>query len=131
MNSLRLAVTLAAFLAPAATALADAASDGDRCNASTAEAALAQLQIDGCSARINSGEEREANLFAAYYNRASAYYVSGDYTRAIADYTAAMGLKPQDPNVYGGRGLAYYRKGQFELAASDFGQAIKLKPDFA
>ena len=61
-------------------------------------------------------------MFAAYINRASAYYATGDYNRSIADYTEAARLKPSDANVYSGRGLAYYRGGAYQLAVDDFSQ---------
>src|SRR5580700_10774265 len=131
MRALRLAVLAVAGLGFASPAHADAEDDWNRCNTTAIDTAMAELQIAGCTARIESGEERGANLFAGFYNRASAYYNKSDYDRAITDFTAAIGLKPTDANAFVGRGLAYYRKQQFERAVDDFSQAIKLNPDSA
>ena len=45
----------------------------------------------------------------AYYNRGNAYSDKGDYDRAIADYTRAIEIEPDDSCVYYTRGDAYYR----------------------
>src|SRR5262245_59240745 len=50
--------------------------------------------------------------------------------RAIADYTAAIELKPDYAEAYNDRGFAYYLKGDFERAISDYARAIELRPNY-
>ncbi|MBL6750559.1 MAG: tetratricopeptide repeat protein [Nevskia sp.] len=68
---------------------------------------------------------------AAYYNRGVAYHRKGRYDEAIADYSAALKLKPTDAQAHNNRGVAYKNKRQYELALADYDEAIKLEPDNA
>ena len=73
------------------------------------------------------------NLDYAYIceeKRALAYSQKGDYEKAIADYSKAIRLKPDDAMAYYNRGLTYDRKGDYDRAIADFGETIRLKPDF-
>ena len=69
---------------------------------------------------------------------ADTYYLRGtdkigldDYKGAIADYTQAIRLKPDDAFAYVGRGLAKEQLGQHFAAITDYDTAIRLKPDDA
>src|SRR5207249_511785 len=57
-----------------------------------------------------------------------ANYFAGQYDRAIADYTDALRLTPNDSKRYVARGWAYY--GTFNIAAAlaDADKAIALGP---
>ncbi len=66
-----------------------------------------------------------------YFNSAYAAYEAGDYGRAIADYSEAIRLKPDDASAYYNRGNAYRAKGDNGRAIADYDQAIRLKPDYA
>ena len=126
--------SVVSLLAIAWAGVAQAASSTDRerdwdwCNGTVDGGVPNDVQIAGCSARIDSGEESDTNLFVAHYNRGFAYYNKGDYDQAIADYALAIALKPGEATAFTGRGLAYFHTGQYESAASDFGQAIRLRP---
>ena len=48
----------------------------------------------------------------------------GDFDGAIAAYTEAIRLNPQNAQSYSGRGLAYLRKGEWDKAIADFTEAI-------
>jgi tetratricopeptide (TPR) repeat protein len=48
-------------------------------------------------------------------------------TNAIADFTAALGLKPDDQGVLLQRGQNYHMNQQFDPAVADFSAALKLK----
>ena len=56
----------------------------------------------------------------AYRHRGNAYYLKGDYDRAIADYGKTVELNPRDADAYGNRGKAYYLKGDYPRAREDF-----------
>ena len=55
-----------------------------------------------------------------YYNRASAYYETGDLDRAIADYTRAIEIDPAYGLAYTHRGDIYQRKDDFDSAIADY-----------
>ena len=64
----------------------------------------------------------------AYVLRGGLYHVQGHHDRAIADFTAAIRLAPQDAEAYYNRGLVYQDQGHYELAIRDFDQAVTLAP---
>lgn len=69
-----------------------------------------------------------------YFYRGNAYsYKAGAnrLDRAIADYTKAIRLKPDDPAFYVNRGNVYDGKGQHDRAIADYNVAIRLQPDLA
>ena len=55
----------------------------------------------------------------------------GDYQGAIADYTQAIKLDPQDATAYNNRGLAYYNLGDNKGAIADYTQAIAIDENYA
>ena len=74
--------------------------------------------------RLCHGEEAgDAETMLAQGEEA---YRTGDYDKAIADYTAAIRLKPDYANAYYNRGAVYEKKGDKAKAAEDFAQAKKL-----
>ena len=48
--------------------------------------------------------------------------------KAIADYTQAIRLDPNNTSAYIHRGYVYYAKGDYNRAIADYDQAIKLAP---
>ena len=69
---------------------------------------------------------------------AETYFIRGyekvrleDYKGAIADYTQAIRLNPDDAGAYYNRGNAKTDLGQYFAAIADFDIAIRLKPDYA
>lgn len=55
---------------------------------------------------------------------------SGNYGKAIADFTAAIELDPQNSQAYFQRGIVHYRLKKYDQAITDFEQAIALDDDF-
>src|ERR1700744_5007297 len=55
----------------------------------------------------------------------------GQADAAMADYTRAIELKPDDAEAYNNRGFAKQSGNDLAGALADYNQAIKLKPDFA
>jgi len=68
------------------------------------------------------------NNARAYYNRGNAWFMEGDFDRAISEYTNAIELNPRFADAYYNRGNAYRIKGQYDKAISDFAKAIELDP---
>src|SRR5688572_7841599 len=51
-----------------------------------------------------------------------------DYDTAIACFTEAIRLEPQDPFVHRFRGCAYLEKQEYDKAIADFSESIRLAP---
>jgi Tfp pilus assembly protein PilF len=54
-----------------------------------------------------------------YQTRGLEYLNNGNYDRAIADFTQAIKLDPNDTIVYNNRVTAYYEKGDYDQAIAD------------
>ena len=65
-----------------------------------------------------------------YFLRGNAKYKLGLYHAAIADYTQAIHLKPDDADAYNNRGNAKEKLKRYFAAISDYDTAIRLKPDY-
>jgi tetratricopeptide (TPR) repeat protein len=65
-----------------------------------------------------------------YLKRGEDFSGARQYDRAIADYTAAIQLKPDHAEAYNDRGFAYYLKGDAERAIADYTRAIELRPNY-
>ena len=102
------------------------ASDIDDCNSDQTETI-----IKGCSQIIDAGNAGKDALAVAFFNRGNAYGDSGDNDRSIADYTAAIKLKPDYVDSYFNRGLSYREKKDFDSAIADFNRVLKINPDYA
>ena len=101
------------------------------CKSTVAKGVSDDLQIAGCTGRIQSAQETSPNLAITFNNRGIAYSNKGQYDLAIADYNQAISLKPDYAAAFYNRGVAHYDKGQYNLAIADYSQAISLKPDYA
>jgi tetratricopeptide (TPR) repeat protein len=86
-------------------------------------------QIKSCTALIESGAEAKENVAIAFYNRALAYENKEDYERAIADYSKAIGLNPNDADAYFYRSLDRKRKGDNAGAEADMAAAKRINPN--
>jgi tetratricopeptide (TPR) repeat protein len=52
-----------------------------------------------------------------------------DFDRAIADYTLAIRLDPNDAAAHIGRGAAWFDKKEYDKAIADYSRAIDLDPN--
>ncbi len=91
------------------------------------DASKPDLAIVSCSALIKSGQGGIGRAMALG-NRGNAYVRKGKYAEAIADFSAAIKLKPDYPEAFKSRGHARFFTGQFAAAASDFSQRLRLDP---
>jgi Tfp pilus assembly protein PilF len=94
--------------------------DADLCANVTVEAAIA-----ACTREIASGRYDDDDLAKLYYNRGVNYHQRGDDDRAIADFTAALHLAPEQPMIYNFRGLAWQAKREYDRAVIDYGEAMR------
>jgi tetratricopeptide (TPR) repeat protein len=63
---------------------------------------------------------------AVYFNRGAVYQEQGQWDPAIADFTAALDLNPQDPDTWLQRAACRARLGQAEAAEEDLRHAAQL-----
>ena len=63
--------------------------------------------------------------------RARLYAAFGQPEKALADYTEAIRLEPQDAMLYDNRGVAYFLQREWDKAIADFSEVIRLEPEFA
>jgi tetratricopeptide (TPR) repeat protein len=91
------------------------------------------LQIGGgdeggtsAAARTDGASLAEAD---ALVEKGIAYAGSNDFDAAIAAYTEAIELDPNNANAYYRRGNAYKGKGENDLAVADYTEALRLDPN--
>lgn len=64
----------------------------------------------------------------AYSIRANVYLHLEDTVKALADFTAAVRLKPEETKPYEDRAQVYYELEKYDLADADYRKMIELKP---
>ena len=63
-----------------------------------------------------------------YSNRALAYYHRDEDAQALADFSTALMLDPNDTEAYSYRGEVYAALGMTDKAVADFKAALALNP---
>ncbi len=66
-----------------------------------------------------------------YINAGDAHHNKGEYEKAIADYSRAIGTDTHSAEAYYTRGNSYFEMGKYDHALADYSKAIELNPDFA
>lgn len=66
----------------------------------------------------------DASDYEAWLARGEAYYQTGDYEAALADFNQALRLHPNNPFAYAGRGVVLKALGRDEEALQDFERAV-------
>lgn len=67
----------------------------------------------------------------SYFNRGNARKEMGDLAGALSDYTKAIELDADLPQVYNNRGNTLKAMGDYEAAIKDYDKAIEINPRFA
>ena len=75
--------------------------------------------------------DRRRSLLSTYLRIATRAYLSGDFDRAIAEYSIAIKVDPARTEIYIKRGQARWQKGDYDLAIADFERALKLDAGLA
>jgi len=88
--------------------------------------AIAAVAIISYAIKSNANLDNHDYLFKRGYE----YYSKEKYDNAIADYTAALKIKPNNPNYLYGRGGAYLQKKEYYKASADFTTALLLRSDY-
>ena len=77
-------------------------------------------------------EQRYApNLASALQQRATIYVSQKKFQEAIADYSEALKVKSNDPDIFERRAYAEMEMKDYDKALHDYNQAIKLNPQEA
>ena len=71
------------------------------------------------------------NYALAYFKRGNARKEMGDLSGALSDYTKAIDLDSNLPQVFNNRGNTLKAMGDYEAAIKDYDRAIELNPRFA
>jgi tetratricopeptide (TPR) repeat protein len=71
----------------------------------------------------------DVSLAAFFALRAEAHEAQGAVDSALADYSRAVDLDPEDPRVHLSRGRFHLRTGDLDEAIDDFSEAVRLRPD--
>jgi tetratricopeptide (TPR) repeat protein len=75
-------------------------------------------------------EERYGpNLASALQQRASVYVSQQKFQEAIADYSEALKVKSNDPDIFERRAYAEMQLKDYDKALHDYNEAIKLSPE--
>jgi tetratricopeptide (TPR) repeat protein len=84
-----------------------------------------EVAIEACSTELagSAGTARALPLT----NRANAYAQKGMHEKAIADYTAALRIDPNNASAFRNRGLVYLKQKNYALALADLDRAIDLE----
>ena len=136
---IRVLLAAASLMLLAATLQAGGLDDLKAANA-TAEKGNADEAIRLFTQALAAGDLSPADRLAAHKGRGSEYTARSmiadaferlDQARslrndAIADFTAALGLKTDDGGLYVARGQVYDLNGQYDSAIADFDTALKL-----
>ncbi|HZZ66627.1 MAG TPA: aspartyl protease family protein [Phenylobacterium sp.] len=99
---------------------------GQNTTAQAAAAPDAGNAAPGSDKPAAEGGPKTADEFS---RRGDAFAARRDYPSAIADFTHAIELEPNDPRHYRDRAMARLNNRQPVLAMADLSQTLKLKPD--
>ena len=95
---------------------------------------LPTVPLVGASSDVDAAPVSAENVRLANdaFNRGNAHVRQGDYDQAVAEYTVAIELDPQDACAYYIiRGCTYDEKGDYHHAIADFNTAMELDPQDA
>ncbi|MEO8332457.1 MAG: tetratricopeptide repeat protein [Gallionella sp.] len=79
--------------------------------------------------KLVRGKTGVSGVERIYTNRGNKFFQLKRYDEAIADFSQAISVYPDDELVYGSRAKAYYFRGEYQLALRDYERAIALNPN--
>lgn len=85
-------------------------------------------RIAACTRVADDAKQSKDDRAEALSTRGTIHDEAGRHDIAIADFTAALKLVPDDPAVLILRGNAYDSKGEKQLAIADYSESIRHNP---
>ena len=108
----------------------DKAVQLDPNNADARKELEAVVAAKGQSRPADTESTPDLPAVVALLERGDAYYKKRKYGRAIAEYSRAVALAPNEPTTYSARALARLQKGEYDGALDDYSKAIELDPSY-
>ncbi|AOW11003.1 tetratricopeptide repeat protein [Flavobacterium gilvum] len=78
------------------------------------------------NAIINISPKEKERLAGAYMFRGRIYKDFENYDKTFEDYSSAVGISPNDPDIYISRAKIYFELEQYSKAEADYKQALKI-----
>ena len=124
---------LAALLLLAGSAVPAGAASYDDLNAGISYFNQAQYDnaITWFDKAIAAGDLIPDLKHVAHLDRGMAYAIKGDAHKALADYTAAIAIKPESTLAYRQRAAVYLGLNDKEMARANYRLLLKLRPNDA
>jgi tetratricopeptide (TPR) repeat protein len=85
--------------------------------------------VDAFRKATQLDRKQEPNLIAALQHRGMEYTTQQQYPEAIADFSEALKLKPDDAGVYERRAYVEMKTNDYDKALADYSEALRLKPN--
>ena len=120
----RLGLASLVLVASLASARADSLDD---CN----QARNTDIRLRACSEVISGARYRADDKARAYRNRGNLRADAGAGTQAVADFSEAIRLNPNEVSGYAGRARARLAVQDLDCAIADYGDALRLGPGTA
>jgi tetratricopeptide (TPR) repeat protein len=85
--------------------------------------------VDAFRKATELDRKQAPNLVSALQHRGMEYTTQQQYPEAIADFSEALKLKPDDAGIYERRAYVEMKTNDYDKALADYSEAIKLKPN--
>ncbi|HWD27931.1 MAG TPA: tetratricopeptide repeat protein [Rhizomicrobium sp.] len=106
----------------------DAARDRPQPRCDSLDATSAPGAIKACTALLQTLSASDGYRTEVLINRGIDYDMLGQYDLAMADFNAAIKLKPKLGAAYRNRAVEWHRKGDYAAAVADYDEALRLDP---
>ena len=85
--------------------------------------------IDAFRKATELDRKQEPNLVSALQHRGMEHTTQQQYPEAIADFSEALKLKPDDAGIYERRAYVEMKTNAYDKALADYSEAIRLRPN--
>ena len=74
-------------------------------------------------------DNKRQEEYDTHMNNGKSYSDTGEFDRAVLEFTKAIALEPDNPDGYSGRGLAYVRANEYDKCFADLNTVITIVED--
>jgi tetratricopeptide (TPR) repeat protein len=85
--------------------------------------------VDAFRKAAQLDRKQAPNLVSALQHRGMEYTTQQQFPEAISDFSEALKLTPNDPNIHERRAYVEMKTNDYDKALADYSEAIKLKPN--